>query len=262
MKALVLRLDAPMISFGGVIVDQHGFIERFPATSMLTGLIANALGWDHSEADKLQALQDRIDFAARWDVPPEPIVDYHTVDLSQPKMLGYATKPRDPKGGWTTRGVPDYRSGGSAQVGTHQRYRHYWVDGLMTLVLALKTEDELCINQVAEAIRRPARPLFLGRKTCLPARPLLDPHTPIVEGDDLLSILRNVPVWDRYGKVKPADPTLPASWPEQLPGTKEQSVRYVYDMRNWSNQLVTGGRRRAEGTIGEGFGEDTTHNRD
>ena len=46
----------------------------------------------------------------------------------------------DPKGGWTTQ-VPDYRSGG--QVGTHQRYRHYWVDGLMTLVLALKTEDEL-----------------------------------------------------------------------------------------------------------------------
>jgi len=47
MKALVLRLDAPMMSFGGVMVDQHGVIDRFPGVALLTGLIANALGWHH-----------------------------------------------------------------------------------------------------------------------------------------------------------------------------------------------------------------------
>ena len=43
MRALVLRFDAPLMSFGGVMVDQHGVIDRFPGTAMLTGLLANAL---------------------------------------------------------------------------------------------------------------------------------------------------------------------------------------------------------------------------
>ncbi|WP_324669367.1 type I-E CRISPR-associated protein Cas5/CasD [Geochorda subterranea] len=44
MRALVMRFDAPLVSFGSVLVDQHGFIDLFPGTSMLTGLVANALG--------------------------------------------------------------------------------------------------------------------------------------------------------------------------------------------------------------------------
>jgi len=54
MKALILRLDAPLMSFGGVMIDQHGFIERFPGTSLLTGLVANALGWGHGDYERLE----------------------------------------------------------------------------------------------------------------------------------------------------------------------------------------------------------------
>ncbi len=240
MKALILRLDAPMMSFGTVLVDQHGFIDRFPGVSMLCGLIANALGWHHKEFDLLQTLQSRISYAARWDVHPERTVDYHTVDLGQPKMR---------EEGWTTQGEPEHRAGGpDARFGTHQRYRHYWADGLMTVALSLTGEGTPSLDDVVHALRYPARPLFLGRKTCLPSRPLLDPQSPIVEGDDLLSILIKIPIWERGDSRDDFE----ACWPAELESSQRAHIRRVYDLRDWHNQLPTGSRLRAEGLIGKG----------
>ena len=256
MKALILRLDAPLMSFGGVMIDQHGFIERFPGTSLLTGLIGNALGWRHEDFHNLQALQDRLQYAARWDTTPVRIIDYHTVDLGQPKMLGYdlpkTEKQQEFLGGWTTRGAPEHRKGGrDAKRGIHIRHRHHWADGLMTVALALTSEAEPDLQTILAALARPARPLFLGRKACLPARPLLDPE-PIREGPDLLAILQSVPRWDRQGRPLEDDGQMEACWPAELglpDGTRGQ-IRRVYDLRDWSNQLHAGNRERAEGIIG------------
>jgi len=81
MRAIVLRFDAPLVSFGAPAVDQNGVVQPFPALSMLTGLIANALGWEHRESDKLDALQERLRYAARTDRRGEALLDYQTVDL-------------------------------------------------------------------------------------------------------------------------------------------------------------------------------------
>jgi CRISPR system Cascade subunit CasD len=239
MKAAILRLDAPLLSFGTVMVDQHGFIDRFPGTSMLTGLLANALGWDHSDFDRLQILQERVQFAARWDVAPERIIDYHTVDLGQPGMA---------RPGWTTRGRPEHRAGGPARLGTHQRYRHYWMDGLMTVALAVGTGSP-DVDALVAALRRPARPIFLGRKTCLPARPLLDPRTPIVDAPDVLRALAHAPAWDRRGALSRST-TFEACWPADVAGPPGAEVRRVFDLRAWADQLPAGSRWRAEGSIG------------
>lgn len=242
MKALILRLDAPLLSFGKAIVDHHGFTDFFPGLAMLTGLIANALGWGHGDFDKLQKLQDRIDFAARWDVSPQPIVDYHTVELGSDKM-------RNP--GWITRGVPEHRKGGdSAKYGTHQRYRHYLADGLMTVAVTIEGDVYPNVADVRAAFERPARPLFLGRKTCLPARPLLDPQMPVFEGDNLLDILTRIPVWDRDGSPAHASRKTLACWSSSVSGYSGRSV-LVYDMREWSSQLPAGSRWRTEGMIGK-----------
>jgi CRISPR system Cascade subunit CasD len=253
MKALVLRIDAPLVSYGGVIVDQHGFVDTFPTTSMLTGLAANALGWEHGDFVKLQGLQERLTYAARWDLFPEPMIDYHTVDLGQPKMIGYADREKrgDPVGGWTTWGRPDHRGGGgAAKFGTHQRYRHYWMDGLMTLALGLEGSDMPDLATLHTAFREPARPLFLGRKTCLPARPLLDPRTPVAEGENLLQILRTVPIWDRSGRSKDYDPALMACWPAELGSGADGQIRRVTGERDWANQIPVGSYRRMEGRLG------------
>lgn len=243
MKALVLRLDAPLMSFGTVIVDQHGFVDRFPGTAMLTGLIANALGWSHGDFDRLQALQERLDYAARWDVEPQRLVDYHTVDFAQPKM----SQP-----GWTTRGEHEHRrSERDAKFGTHLRYRHYWCDGLMTVVLGLREGEHPDIDDVAAALRHPTRPLFLGRKTCLPSCPLLDPEMPVVDGENVLAILRRVPVWNRHGAPARSGGMRWACWPASLGTAAHGEVRRVFDLRDWANQLPAGSRWRSEGLIEE-----------
>lgn len=242
MRCLVLRWDAPLVSFGGVAVDQHGMTERFPGTSLLTGLLGNALGWQHTDQARLQDLQQRLVYGARWDCVPYMLVDYHTVDLGQPKMV---------KAGWTTRGEPEHRDGGaSARTGTHQRYRHYWMDGLLTVVVALQGQGCPDIEDLAEGLRHPARPLFLGRKCCLPARPLLDPLHPLVDGASVTDVLRRVPVWDRRGRRDVGTPpTLEACWPvgEASGGHR----RRVFEIRDWATQLPAGSRERMEGLLPE-----------
>ena len=45
MKHLIMNLESPLMAFGGEKIDNYGVTRRFPATSMLTGIFANALGW-------------------------------------------------------------------------------------------------------------------------------------------------------------------------------------------------------------------------
>lgn len=248
MRTLILRLDAPLLSFGGVKVDKHGFTDRFPGTATLTGLLANSMGWDHGDFGKLQALQSRVEFAARWDVIPEVLVDYHTVDLGQPKMTGYHGAGPGPAGGWTTRGSVEWRTGGPGKTGTEQRYRHHWADGLLTVALGLTGEGEPTVDDLSEALRFPARPLFLGRKACLPARPLLDPVTPLVDATDVLAALESVDIWPSRGRKRCEGP-LEACWPAGIADDRASRVHQVYDLFDWANQLHTGCRRRAEGLI-------------
>ena len=109
MNHLVLNLESPLMAFGGETIDNLGVIRWFPAVSMLTGLLANALGWRRVYRERHQDLQDRLVFAARID--REPAVGVRLTDF-QTAQLGANDK------GWTTRGAPDERVGASSQPGT------------------------------------------------------------------------------------------------------------------------------------------------
>jgi CRISPR system Cascade subunit CasD len=238
MEALILRLDAPWMSFGGVMVDHHNVTDRFPGLSLFAGLLANALGWTHADRERIGQLQDRLVLASRWDIAPEPIVDFHTVDLGQPKM-------REP--GWTTRGKPEHREGGpDARFGTHQRYRHYWANGVLTATLALVDDSSPNLSDLEAALRRPCRPLSLGRKTCLPSAPILVGRA---GGQDILSILGAVP---RFAcTVRPQNDPMAARWPADMGNPREEQIKPVYDRRDWKNQWHAGSRMVAEGLIEE-----------
>ena len=237
MNALILRFDAPLMSFGGVMVDQHGPTDRFPGLAMLTGLFANALGYRHGDFERLQALQARICYAARWDLEPEHLIDYHTVDLGQEKMC---------HPGWTTRGEAEHRAGGSsAKFGTHQRYRHYWTNGIMTLAVTLDGEEAPNLDELEAALHHPARPLFIGRKTCLPAAPIL---LAAVQASDLLEVLCHYPIHPRAAKN--GEESLSACWPADTPGGLHARIISRYDQREWCNQIHAGRREYHEGRIG------------
>ena len=83
-RHLILNLEAPLMAFGGETIDNLGVIRWFPAASMLTGLLANALGWRRVEAEEHQQLQDRLVFAARIDREPHGgvrLTDFQTAQL-------------------------------------------------------------------------------------------------------------------------------------------------------------------------------------
>lgn len=235
MQCLMLRFDAPLMSFGGVLVDQHNPTDRFPGRAMLTGLIANAMGWHHGDAQALNTLQSRLTYAARWDVPPTTLRDYQTADLGQPHL----SQP-----GWTTRGTPEHREGGSAKRGTHQRDRHYWANGVLTLALALQPgEPEL--EQIEQALLKPARPLFIGRKPCLPATRL---GLGLREATDVLDALKREPP---DGRADTQVRHFEACWPPGCadPALEARQKQRRTDDRDWRMQAHMGQRPTVIGQI-------------
>lgn len=227
MRWLVLRLNAPLASFGGTAIDARGVTRDFPAASALTGLIANALGLERHETARLDRLQARLIFAARREHEPElgRMTDFQTA------QLGAGDK------GWTTRGRIEERAGGAATYDSpHIRYRDYHADTRMTVALHLSPADEApTLDDLAAAFDRPARPLFIGRKGCLPADYLLDPGAgrwveAATPRDALLAI--------------PGGEGLRALWPAAA-GEGED----ITDQRNWQSGLHGGNRRVARGRL-------------
>lgn len=228
------------MSFGGVLVDQHNKTDLFPYRGMLTGLLANALGYEHGETTRHEALQRRLRYAARRDRAGERIVDYQTVDFSSGPM-------RDGLG-WTTWGRLEERKGGTASDGTHIRYRHYLADAVLTVAITLDPVDETpTLDDVARALAAPARPLFIGRKCCIPSEPIFET---IVETTSLRSVLETVPRSRRADSRK-----LPAIWPSSE-GESEASVPVVrVEDRDWSNAIHVGRRFYIEGLVDPPAGE-------
>jgi CRISPR system Cascade subunit CasD len=216
------------MSFGGVAVDEHGVTLAFPALSMIAGLLANALGYAHRDALLLQRLQERIRYGARRDREGTPLVDFQTVDLGQEFLTG----------SWTTRGVPARRGGGTAKEGTHIRYRHFLADAVFTVTVTLEPEnEEPDLRTVGLALREPERPLFLGRKVCLPAGPVLVGE---LEARSVLEALLAAPASRR---ADAGDMT--AWWPsdgEHAPAEGKGREIVVADERDWKNQVHVGRR--------------------
>lgn len=191
---LLLRLEAPLMAFGAVAVDAHGPVDDIPAPSLLTGLIANALGWDRTEVARHQRLQDRLRHAVRRDREGERIRDYQTAELFQDDQS------------WTTSGLPegratsptfkpDPKTGRKRQ--THQRYRWYDADAAVTIALRLEpAEGSPMLAEIAAALDRPVRPLFLGRKPCLPAGRLV---IGVAEAESCAAALAAAPLAENAG---------------------------------------------------------------
>ncbi|MDE2892490.1 MAG: type I-E CRISPR-associated protein Cas5/CasD [Chloroflexota bacterium] len=238
MRHIALRLESPLMSFGGETVDNLGVTRRFPAASMLTGLLANALGWRRVERDPHQRLQDRLVFAVRIDREPAgraSIQDFQTAQLDKNDRS------------WTTRGAPEGRAGGSATFDApHLRYRDYLADMLVTVAFRLEPVDEPPnLDQLAVALQQPARPLFIGRKPCLPSEAVF---AGFCEADTAFAALQSIPLFEPGSSGE----TISALWPLSEP-QGDVTVTRTYaltDQRNWaSSGLHGGGRMVCEGEI-------------
>lgn len=225
-RYLLLRLEGPLLAFGGETVDAYGVVADFPAASMLTGLLANALGWRRSDRGKLQRLQERLVFGARIDREGERIRDFQTAEINAGDQ------------GWTTRARPEGRAGGAGTYkAPHIRRRDYDADKAVTVALHLAGDAEAPIlDDCAAALQEPARPLFLGRKTCLPSVPLF---LALIEAEDLMAALMRPALADDAGMdVRVMAPAPPGA----RDGPTGVEGRAITDERDWRSG-VHGGRR-------------------
>ncbi len=244
MEALLLRLDAPLMSFGGVVVDEHNPTDPLPYRAMLAGLLANALGMTRAQEREFASLQSRIRYAARRDRRGETLVDYQTVDLSPDGPLDSAL-------GWTTRGTLEERKGGTASDGTHIRYRHYLADAIVTVALTLEPpESEPSLRSVSDALRLPARALFLGRKCCLPSGPVWLAE---VAATTLREALERTP---RVSPLRPGadrrsdEGKLQAVWPQADGGAHDATRLWPrVEDRDPANSIHVGRRLYVEGLV-------------
>lgn len=235
-RHLILRLASPLVAFGGETIDNFGVIRDFPALSMLTGLVANALGWDRSETARHDRLQERLRIGTRLEQPGQRMGDYQTAELLE----------RDE--GWTTRGTPEgrepspsykYNKDGRKAL-TLQRYRDYHADLVACVVLRLEPADESpTLDDIAAALDRPQRPLFIGRKPCLPTGRLMAGW---VTADTVLDALQQLPLPHGTQAVR-------AQWPDGEGLLTGDRVLDLCDERQWRSGLHGGWRPVREGMI-------------
>ncbi|MBN6050776.1 type I-E CRISPR-associated protein Cas5/CasD, partial [Nonomuraea sp. RK-328] len=179
-STLVLRLGGPLQSWG----DRSAFNRRDtrpePTKSGILGLLAAASGRTREEPlDDLLGLQ----LGVRVDQPGSLLRDYHTVS-------DYRGRPL-PQAGVSAKGLQKPTSPAKY---THVTQRFYLQDAVFLAVVHGPTP---MLEVLAEAVRRPAFPLALGRRSCVPTQPLFL----ALRSDPLLEVLRTEP-WQATDTAK------------------------------------------------------------
>lgn len=141
MYTLLLRLAGPMQSWGAdskfEVVRRT---QKEPTKSGVIGLIASAMG--RSRTDSVDDLAE-LRFGVRVDQPGKVICDLQTV--------------RPP----TAKSEND----------NYKTHRHYLADA--AFLVGLECRERALLDEICGKLLHPARPLFLGRRSCPPTLPLL-----------------------------------------------------------------------------------------
>lgn len=134
MPTLLLRLAAPLQSWGCGSKFETRTTEKMPTKSGVIGMLAAALGMRRdADLSRLSVLR----FGVRADRDGEDITDFHTAH---------------------------------AEKSSYVTYRHYLSDAVF---LAGVEGDKELLKKLERALKAPRFPLFLGRRSCPPTLPLV-----------------------------------------------------------------------------------------
>jgi CRISPR system Cascade subunit CasD len=149
---LLLRFEGPIQSWGGRSRWDVRDTQPEPTKSGVIGLLGCALGFERGDL-RLETLNKVFRFGVRIESPGHELEDYHTVTERLPMANGkQKTEPY-----------------------TIVSRRSYLEDAAFLVGLEVRNpEDQIWLEQAAQAIQSPKWTLFLGRKTCIPTRPIFD----------------------------------------------------------------------------------------
>lgn len=202
MTVLLMRLSGPLQSWG---VESHQFVRETmprPTKSGVVGLLANALG--RSRQDPVSDLA-ALPFGVRIERAGVQIVDYHTLEMVT----------------------------GRTATTTKVTYRHYLADAAF---LAAVEGDDGLIAELAAALASPARPLSLGRRSCVPDLPIMVGTTAQTLDEVLTGYPPVVDQHDQYRTwFRDADAAEPGGYLPDYP------LAFNTDHRRFAPRKVTSG---------------------
>lgn len=184
-RFLCFRLHGPMASWGDVAVGERRPSSPHPSRSAVLGLVAAALGVRRSEADSWNELDRSLGFASRTDAPGELLLDFHTAQGPDEKLLRAQEREARKSGASWHRPATrrDELEFSRHELSTLLSSRQYRLDALWTAALWASGSDACAftLERLMEALRRPRFMPYLGRKSC----PLDVPMEPqLIEASD------------------------------------------------------------------------------
>jgi len=146
MPTLLLRLVGPMQSWGTTSRFDQRDTGKEPSKSGVIGLLAAALGIDREDWAQLEPLA-HLAMGVRHDRPGVPKQDYQTAGCAATDTVIKA-------------------DGSQSKDGVVSR-RFYLADA--AFLVGLECEDRVLLERADAAVRDPAWPLALGRKSYVPS---------------------------------------------------------------------------------------------
>ena len=192
MPILLLRLEGPLQSWGGRSRWDVRDTQPEPSKSGVIGLLSCALGYGRGDR-RIEALDRALRFGVRVEAPGHVLEDYQTITGYLPTADGRYKYD----GSTMSSSLSKLQESGDATPATIISPRFYLEDAAFLVALAARTlENAELLEQAAAAVKTPRWPLFLGRKACLPTRPIFGAFTE--QYVDIEAVFRGHP-WSWHG---------------------------------------------------------------
>lgn len=217
-ELMMLRLEGLLQSWGESSVWDNRETASFPTKSGIVGLLACAMGLERGNAE-IQELDRVLSIGIRADRSGVVTSDFHTVQ-GMPRILNAAGKPRT----------------GNTIVST----RWYLQDACFLVVL---DAPEAWRQRITAALENPKWCLYLGRKSCVPSRPVFDG----IHGEyqDISDAIFRYPASDRADDVMAFEVEMPWEFAASLSRADIPAEGRSFEKR----RVWRGSIRREQGCI-------------
>lgn len=149
-----------------------------PTRSGVIGLLACALGYGRDDARISDRLDSRLLIGVRVEHQGSTFDDYHTITGFLPIAQGGYRHL-----GGTAKSLARLQSDSTFQPATVLSKRRYLADAAFLIVIATRNSQLLDgLLELADALRAPQWPIYLGRRSCPPTRPVFESLTDAYEG--------------------------------------------------------------------------------
>ncbi|MHB0999623.1 MAG: type I-E CRISPR-associated protein Cas5/CasD [Armatimonadota bacterium] len=170
---LLIRLEGPIQSWGTRSRWDVRDTLMEPTKSGIIGLLGCALGYPMGDSRLVTELDANLRFGVRVENPGRVIMDFQTITDFLPTAEGSYKF----NGISTGKSLSKLRTNPDAEPSTIISPRYYLEDAAFLVALEETGDSSGLLAKCADALRNPVWPVYLGRKACIPTRPVLEALT-------------------------------------------------------------------------------------